>query len=88
MKEKQPFGQIDRVCIGEQEMPDFEAVLTDLKHINEGLDVNLHGILGFNFLRQQKMAVNYRRQKLYFWQAETVKFQEVATLPMPQLENY
>jgi hypothetical protein len=55
------------MAIGNWKIESLEMALTDMSRINSQLAVRLHGILGIAFLRRQKMAINFRERKLYFW---------------------
>lgn len=46
----------------------LDVALTDMYHLNECLGVNLHGLLGAPFLMQGKVAINFRKKRLYLGQ--------------------
>ncbi|GJM33757.1 MAG: hypothetical protein DHS20C18_27580 [Saprospiraceae bacterium] len=48
----------------------MNCVIQDIDHINTTLDTQLDGLLGFEFLKQYKVAINYRKNRLYIWQPD------------------
>lgn len=47
----------------------MEFAIADMEHLNNQLQVNLHGLLGAPFLMQGKVALNLRQRKLYLGQS-------------------
>lgn len=47
----------------------LDVALADMYHLNECLGVNLHGLLGAPFLMQGKVAINFRKRRLYLGQS-------------------
>ena len=47
----------------------LEVALSDMYHLNECLGVNLHGLLGAPFLMQGKVAINFKKKRLYLGQS-------------------
>ncbi len=58
-------GIVEDMTIGGWETP-MEMAIGDLYSLNENLDINLQGILGAPFLLQGKVAINFKRRKMYF----------------------
>ncbi|NRB60342.1 MAG: aspartyl protease family protein [Winogradskyella sp.] len=46
----------------------MKTVLTNLKKMNNAFGTKLDGILGFEFFKQKRTIINYRKKKLYFIQ--------------------
>ncbi|MGS2726496.1 hypothetical protein ACU8DI_07785 [Psychroserpens sp. BH13MA-6] len=44
----------------------METLLTNLNQMNEAFGTSLDGILGYEFFRQQRTIINYKKEKLYF----------------------
>jgi len=44
----------------------METMLTNLNQMNEAFGTSLDGILGYEFFRQQRIIINYQKEKLYF----------------------
>lgn len=44
----------------------MNTLLTNLNQMNEAFGTSLDGILGYEFFRQQRTIINYKKEKLYF----------------------
>ena len=44
----------------------MQTILTNLNHMNKAFGTKLDGILGYEFFRQQRTIINYKKEKLYF----------------------
>lgn len=44
----------------------METLLTNLNQMNEAFGTSLDGVLGYEFFRQQRTIINYKKEKLYF----------------------
>ncbi|MEM6516603.1 MAG: hypothetical protein AAF688_10510 [Bacteroidota bacterium] len=44
----------------------METVLTNLSHMNEVFGTELDGVIGYEFLKQQRTIINYKKEQLYF----------------------
>ncbi len=44
----------------------MHTILTNLSKMNHAFGTHLDGIFGYEFLRQQRMIINYKKEKLYF----------------------
>lgn len=44
----------------------METLLTNLNQMNEAFGTALDGVLGYEFFRQQRTIINYKKEKLYF----------------------
>ncbi|WP_033960463.1 aspartyl protease family protein [Psychroserpens jangbogonensis] len=44
----------------------MQTILTNLNHLNKAFGTRLDGILGYEFFRQQRTIINYKKEKLYF----------------------
>ena len=44
----------------------METMLTNLNQMNEAFGTSLDGVLGYEFFRQQRTIINYKKEKLYF----------------------
>ncbi len=60
-----PNMAIDGFATGPLEMTVLGAL-----PLNQSLSIDLDGLLGIPFLKKGKMALNYKRQKLYVWPPE------------------
>ncbi len=48
----------------------LEMTVLNILPLNESLTIDLDGLLGIPFLKKGKMAINYKRRKLYAWPLE------------------
>lgn len=78
-------GFVSGFNIGKWQSVRLEAVVTDMKHLNENLNRHLHGILGIPFLQQWKIAINYKKKKIYLWRRTEGRIVEKQT-PAPQVK--
>ncbi|MEH6537289.1 MAG: hypothetical protein V7719_12905 [Psychroserpens sp.] len=44
----------------------MNTILTNLNQMNEAFGTSLDGVLGYEFFRQQRTIINYKKEKLYF----------------------
>ena len=44
----------------------MDTVLTNLNNMNEAFGTHLDGILGYEFFKQKRTIINYKKEKLYF----------------------
>lgn len=44
----------------------MKTMLTNLNQMNEAFGTSLDGVLGYEFFRQQRTIINYKKQQLYF----------------------
>lgn len=44
----------------------METIMTNMNQMNEAFGTSLDGILGYEFFRQQRTIINYKKEKLYF----------------------
>jgi hypothetical protein len=65
---RQEKGYVKSFRIGDFSLDKLEVVLTDFQEVSQELPVQLHGILGVQFLRQYKVAINFQLHKIYLWQ--------------------
>lgn len=65
---RQEKGYVKSLRIGDVSLDKLEVVLADFKEVSQELPVQLHGILGVQFLRQYKVAINFQLRKIYLWQ--------------------
>lgn len=65
-----PAILVDQVKIKKQSFAGQEFVIMDLKTFNQNLDIQLDGILGYPFLKDQLVSFDFRRSRLNFWKAK------------------
>lgn len=49
------------------EFRNFDFLLMDFSILEESFDMKLDGILGYPFLAQNQISINYKKQKIYLW---------------------
>lgn len=54
--------------IQEQSFQNQEFVVVDLGDFNESLEIKLDGILGYPFLSEQLISLDFRKSKMRFWE--------------------
>ncbi|MEZ4962509.1 MAG: retropepsin-like aspartic protease [Saprospiraceae bacterium] len=63
-----PRGWIKNLRIGHWDQEDREMVIANLDELNSNLNLGLDGILGVPFLKERKLAINYKSKKIYVWE--------------------
>ncbi len=51
----------------------MHTMLTNLNQMNDAFGTSLDGILGYEFFRQQRTIINYKKEKLYFVKFPLIK---------------
>ena len=46
---------------------EMTAIMTNMDHFQPIKDFKLDGLLGYEFLRQRKLSINFRKKKVFFW---------------------
>lgn len=60
-------GVMNEVYCGNQYSEKMNTLLTSLDEINQSFDVNVQGVLGYEFLKKRRILINYQKRKLYFF---------------------
>lgn len=63
-----PRAWIKNLCFGHWKKEDHQMVIANMGELNDYLNVGLDGILGMPFLKERKLAFNYRSKKIYVWE--------------------
>ncbi|WP_040280906.1 pepsin/retropepsin-like aspartic protease family protein [Psychroserpens damuponensis] len=67
-------GKLYRVKLSDQiYFAPMTTLLTNLNQMNEAFGTSLDGILGYEFFRQQRTIINYKKEKLYFVEYPLIK---------------
>lgn len=51
----------------------METIMTNMNQMKEAFGTSLDGILGYEFFRQQRTIINYKKEKLYFVKFPIIK---------------
>ena len=57
----------------------MKCIVKDMMHLNRTLRTKLDGLLGFEFLKQYKISINYRKNEMYIWNPEILHANAIAT---------
>ena len=60
-------GVMNDVHCGSQYSQKMNTLLTSMDEINSAFGVNLQGVLGYEFLKNRRVLINYQKRKLYFF---------------------
>jgi len=58
--------KVDSVQVGDNVVKDIEVAFGDLTAISKALGVNLGGILGYSFMKNYKVIIDYPNKRLFF----------------------
>ena len=59
-----PIGFIRNTEIGNKSFQDMETVFSDISHINDGYQIKIDGIIGYELLSRQVSVLSYSRKEL------------------------
>ncbi|RKE94805.1 retroviral-like aspartic protease family protein [Ichthyenterobacterium magnum] len=60
-------GEIKRFYIGSKKYKKLNTIFSDISHLNEGYNLNIDGLLGYEILSKQKTLLSYKRRELVFF---------------------
>jgi predicted aspartyl protease len=60
-------GTMSDVSCGGQHAKSMNTMLTSLDEINGSFGVSVHGVVGYEFIKDRRMMINYAKSKLYFF---------------------
>jgi hypothetical protein len=60
-------GTLRDIKCGNQFDNKMNTLLTSMDEFNNVFGVNVHGVLGYEFLKNRRVLINYKREKLYFF---------------------
>ncbi|WP_460218597.1 pepsin/retropepsin-like aspartic protease family protein [Psychroserpens sp. MEBiC05023] len=67
-------GKLYRVKLTDQiYFAPMETILTNLNQMNEAFGTSVDGVLGYEFFRQQRTIINYKKEKLFFVEFPIIK---------------
>ncbi len=59
-------GKLNNVTLDADELMPMTTVLTNLSGMSAAYGTSLDGVMGYEFLRQKRTIINYKKKKLYF----------------------
>jgi len=63
-----PCAVIDAIYLNDTKFNDQTFSIIDFAFINEGLDEPFHGLIGFPFFEDKKIAFDFKTEKIYLWE--------------------
>jgi hypothetical protein len=75
-------GIFDRMSIDETHFYKMKTIVTDLSYFTKSHRVKIDGLLGYEFLKQYQISINYKKKVVCFWKA----VEPVPTKKTPQKE--
>jgi hypothetical protein len=60
-------GNVNTITIGKQDIFNLPVIVTNLEKMCTSYDRCLDGMLGFDYLSQQKIGFNFVKQEMYVW---------------------
>ncbi|WP_194775688.1 aspartyl protease family protein [Pararhodonellum marinum] len=66
----------ENLTVGDLLCPPMKTLYVSLDHFNKSQSgIKVSGILGFEFLSNFRVAINFRKKEIYLWNRETVELQ-------------
>ena len=59
-------GKIKSTTIGTLELKNLTTVFSDISHLNQGYNLNIDGLIGYEVLHTQKTLISYKRKEIIF----------------------
>lgn len=60
--------QMKKISIGGKSYKKMKLTATSLAYLNQNKGNDIDGILGYPFLKQHKISINFEKQRIYFWE--------------------
>lgn len=74
-----PYSQLNNLLVGKLPCPPMKTLFVSMAHFNQYVQgQQLDGILGYDFLSQFRVAINFRKKEIYLWDGHTVEAQWLA----------
>lgn len=65
-----PSARVASVIVGQQQLPNLEALFMPLDQLKQLSGPKLHGLLGQEFLQYFRTAFNFKRKEIYLWKKD------------------
>jgi predicted aspartyl protease len=59
--------EISECSINNIVLKEMAFVISDISHLKDGYNLDINGLLGYPFLSQQKISIDFKNQKIYLW---------------------
>jgi len=59
-------GKLESIKIGDKEFTDMQTMFSDISHLNEGHELMLDGLMGYELLSKQKTLISFVREEMIF----------------------
>jgi hypothetical protein len=67
---------IDKLIVGNLSCPPMKTLFVNMDHLNKSPSgIRVDGILGYEFLSNFRVAINFRKKEIYLWDRESVEQQ-------------
>jgi predicted aspartyl protease len=60
------FGTVKSLAVGETHLQDLKVGIMELTGISKAIETDIDGIIGYNFLKQFRVSIDYPRQTVAF----------------------
>ncbi len=69
---------VEKLMVGNLSCPPMKTLFVSLDHLNQSQwGIKVDGILGYEFLSNFRVAINFRKKEIYLWDRETMEQQWV-----------
>jgi hypothetical protein len=70
------FQIIDNLIVGKLSCPPMNTIFLNLDHLNQSQSrKRVDGVLGYEFLSNFRVGINFRKKEIYLWDRESVEMQ-------------
>jgi hypothetical protein len=72
-------SELNNLLVGRLNCPPMKTIFVSMNHFNRHVKgQRLDGILGYEFLSQFRVSINFKKQEIYLWEGPTVEAQWLA----------
>ena len=68
------LGQVRSMTVGRRSRDQVDVAIIDLSHLSRAVGAQIHGDLGYNFLRHFRLTIDFRRNKIRFDEPNRVDY--------------
>jgi hypothetical protein len=78
----------ENLIVGKLLCPPMKTLYVNMDHFNKSQSgINVSGILGYEFLNNFRVAINFKKNEIYLWNRETVELQLSMTSKMKSIND-